>query len=199
MSWCALLSVGPSSCSRDHSRASAMPLSPMTMMEMPTAASMYVENRSTFSAPLTAKASTPTSAWVDRGRGIGDLGGGDGAPGGSASPHGRVEPPRAARGAQSRQGCPEEVQGPSSGPAEGGRLTRRAHRADPVAQAPVEPRVDGHPPAEGMVASRTARTLHAHCAYTACTLRVHCMCTGRSLTSACRCRSGGAPPSGRGQ
>ena len=107
------------------------------------------------------------------------------AVGGSASPHGRIEPPRAARGAQSRQGCPEEAQGPSSGPAEGGRLTRRAHRTDPVAQAPVEPRVDGHPPAEGTAASSTARTRHAHCAYTACTLRAHCMHTARTLHVLC--------------
>ena len=118
MSWCALLSVGPSSCSRDHSRASAMPLSPMTMMEMPTAASMYVENRSTLSAPLTAKASAPTSAWVDRGRGVGPRRGGG-----------------------------------WGGWVGGGVLTMLAHRADAVAQAPVEPRVDGQPPAEETAAS----------------------------------------------
>ena len=34
---------------------------------MATAASMYVEKRSTLSAPLTAKAKAPTSAWVGRG------------------------------------------------------------------------------------------------------------------------------------
>ena len=54
-----------------------MPLSPMTMIETPTAASMYVEKRSTLSAPLTAKAKAPTSAWLGGGGvSTGWLGGG---------------------------------------------------------------------------------------------------------------------------
>ena len=110
MSWCALLSVGPSSCSRVHSRASAMPLSPMTMIEMPTAASMYVENRSTLSAPLTAKASAPTSAWWTEAEESATL------VAMTARPVARSLPLRE----MSRQARPEEAQGPSSGPAEGG-------------------------------------------------------------------------------
>jgi hypothetical protein len=138
MSWCALLSVGPSSCSRVHSRASAMPLSPMTMIEMPTAASMYVENRSTLSAPLTAKASAPTSAWWTEAEESATL------VAMTARPVARSLPLRE----MSRQARPEEAQGPR-----GGTLSMLAHRTDPVAQPPVEPCVDGHPPAEETAAS----------------------------------------------
>jgi hypothetical protein len=45
-----------------HSRASRTPFAPMTIIEMPTAASMYPERAWRLSAPRTAKARAPTSA-----------------------------------------------------------------------------------------------------------------------------------------
>ena len=55
-------STALSSWSSLHSRASAIPFTPMIMIEIPTAASMYVVSASRLSAERRQKASAPTSA-----------------------------------------------------------------------------------------------------------------------------------------